>query len=378
MVYRDDPESPTFDGSGTRSRPTTAAEVLEIPQYRDNPSSSPDAGAYDEPNSVGSVGYTSSSRRTSSSRGKLILGACLVAALAIGVFVHSKSGLSDTSVDNANASKPLFKDKKKGVRGNSDVQKEEIVAEINEEMKEVEDVKPVPPAPVPAPAPPAPAPKPEHTTHLPKVFYNNIDECEDDATYVHSNGNTCNGFIAHVGRPALHEARCSQGTGNFDKNGNELLLHHYCKKSCNYCTKEQAAETDAYHEKFLAEQEAMTKANAEKAAAKNAAVAEQKAKVVAEQLAVEQMAVENTVVENEASGKGEAAVIAAEDEEEDGNVQEDKEEEAEQVEDLEIVAQDEKKNEDIHQEEVGSQDDENNEDDEEGDQVEDVDPDEGE
>mmetsp|Transcript_1276 Transcript_1276/g.3188 ORF Transcript_1276/g.3188 Transcript_1276/m.3188 type:complete len:660 (+) Transcript_1276:209-2188(+) len=368
--YTDAPDGGRGGGNGAGG---SSAKVLEVPQYRDNPT--PDAGAYEEiaPQYVGSVGGKSPARVCGRvSHGKLIVGACLVAAMAIGYavgeFAHSKSGNSagvrgspkyvnqpslgstcedDASFVHSNGKScasfvanvgrvPLLAGRciqVTGQLGDNDEQflvkdfcrlscgiceggsggemgKDDLVAEINVEMNEVEEVKP---APAPVPAPPAPA-KPEHTLALPKPS----DECKDDETYVHSNGKNCHTFIEGVGRWALHDSRCNQGTGNFDENGVELLLHHYCRKSCSYCTPEDAAAADAVHAEHM-KQDAEYKAAAEQAAASKAehpdieasdeAVAE---KTSAEKAAVEQVAAEQAAVEQAVAEQAETEQAAAE------------------------------------------------------------------
>mmetsp|Transcript_24216 Transcript_24216/g.52350 ORF Transcript_24216/g.52350 Transcript_24216/m.52350 type:complete len:471 (+) Transcript_24216:460-1872(+) len=60
--------------------------------------------------------------------------------------------------------------------------------------------------------------------------------CEDDNAQQFSNGKTCATFVAHVGKPKLHDSRCSGLSGIKDeKNGGELLIKHFCKNSCKYC-----------------------------------------------------------------------------------------------------------------------------------------------
>ncbi|KAL7536860.1 hypothetical protein ACHAXR_007437 [Thalassiosira sp. AJA248-18] len=60
-------------------------------------------------------------------------------------------------------------------------------------------------------------------------------ECEDDPTFVRADLRTCRTFIANVGRPMLHQARCSQNTDFKDDNGDVLKVKHFCRLSCGLC-----------------------------------------------------------------------------------------------------------------------------------------------
>jgi len=62
------------------------------------------------------------------------------------------------------------------------------------------------------------------------------NECQDHPTAViTTDGKTCETFIAHVGRVALHNARCSHETPLKGENGEVLLIRDVCRLSCGEC-----------------------------------------------------------------------------------------------------------------------------------------------
>ncbi len=62
-----------------------------------------------------------------------------------------------------------------------------------------------------------------------------VQHCEDDLAFVLPDGRTCQTFVAHVGRPALHEARCGHPAGRAQDGGKEMTVADFCRGSCGKC-----------------------------------------------------------------------------------------------------------------------------------------------
>ncbi|KAL7550753.1 LOW QUALITY PROTEIN: hypothetical protein ACHAWF_013979 [Thalassiosira exigua] len=121
------------------------------------------------------------------------------------------------------------------------------------------------------------------STHLPEP----TDECKDDAKFVNSKLKTCAGFVAHVGRVPLHQARCAQGTGIFDNKGEELLVKHFCRESCGLCGDGEWVQMERQKNEYAdqLEGEADEEANMEKEAKEfEEAVQEEESEMTTEEM----------------------------------------------------------------------------------------------
>ena len=81
-----------------------------------------------------------------------------------------------------------------------------------------------------APQPQAPQPQASATISI------DTSTCEDNPTsIITTDGHTCEDFIAHVGRVALHNARCSHESPLKNEKGETLLVKDVCRLSCGVC-----------------------------------------------------------------------------------------------------------------------------------------------
>ena len=250
MVYRDDPNDDNIGGAGGGG-------------YRDDDTFDGDDAEFGIADVPQELPPSSGSRR--GGRCKVLFGLCLLAALAIGGW-EAKSVYYDGDDENGGnghlVGKPLFVGNKKGskageavgggVRGSDDVTQEEEVYETPAE--EVVPVPVLPPpseeeivtvtaAPTSEPTTAAPTNKPTR----PIITYHASqpnDACKDDPAFVHSNLKSCKDFVANVGRPLLLQSRCSQPVGLSDERGEELLVKHFCRLSCDMCNEQGNEEIE--------------------------------------------------------------------------------------------------------------------------------------
>jgi len=68
--------------------------------------------------------------------------------------------------------------------------------------------------------------------------------CMDDPEFTIMVGQerSCASYVANVGRPAVLQNRCEREVGIPDENEFQMLLKHFCRKSCGLCTVEDEAE----------------------------------------------------------------------------------------------------------------------------------------
>ncbi|KAL7540636.1 hypothetical protein ACHAWF_006741, partial [Thalassiosira exigua] len=221
--YRDDPSSASAEEAPPPPRPS----------YRDDPSSAaPSAGGEDDFfGAVGGGGGGDDAPRV----GKKVLFATLLllALSSLGGRARSSGSGGGGGGDSRGRSSPF---PAAGVRGKpepSDVAPHATAEPPplpNSSIPSSERDRPVVP----------PAAKSEQqrlpTTHLPRPP-SSLDACEDDPDLVldDEKHHTCFTFVAHIGRPALHEAKCNRPSGMRDERGEEVLIKQYCRYSCGVC-----------------------------------------------------------------------------------------------------------------------------------------------